>query len=119
MGTGGVVGLWECLPWFCSRALAEVQQKIRYRTTKRLLLAYDCQTRSFTYVDDCVHATVAAGTQPGTDGEIFNIGSDVETSMLELARLVVDLTQSRPEIRFVPSEAVYGPAYEDILRRGA
>lgn len=75
------------------------------------------QTRCFTYVDDCIQATVAAGTRPGTDGEIFNIGSDVETSVRELAELVVELSKSRSEIRFVPPEAVYGPTYEDIPRR--
>lgn len=75
------------------------------------------QTRCFTYIDDCVRATVAAGIASGTDGEIFNIGSDVETTMLELAQLIVELSGSKSEIRFVPYEAVYGPGYEDIPRR--
>ena len=43
------------------------------------------QTRCFTYVDDAVRATIAAGVAPGTDGEVFNIGTDVETTILELA----------------------------------
>src|SRR5215471_18527798 len=40
------------------------------------------QTRCFTYVDDAVRATVAAGVGPGTEGEVFNIGTAVETTIL-------------------------------------
>lgn len=75
------------------------------------------QTRCFTYVDDCIRATVAAGIRPGTDGEIFNIGSDRETTMLELAQEVVAQTGSSSPIRFVRYEDVYGEGYEDIPRR--
>lgn len=75
------------------------------------------QTRCFTYVDDCIRATVAAGIRPGTDGEIFNIGSDRETTMLELAQEIVAQTGSSSPIRFVRYEDVYGEGYEDIPRR--
>ncbi|MCX8072040.1 MAG: NAD-dependent epimerase/dehydratase family protein [Candidatus Binatia bacterium] len=75
------------------------------------------QTRCFTYVDDCVRATVAAGVYPGTDGEVFNIGTNVETTILELAQLIIELTGTRSPIRFVSSEDVYGSSYEDIPRR--
>lgn len=37
------------------------------------------QTRCFTYVDDAIRATVAAGLKPEAEGEIINIGTDVET----------------------------------------
>lgn len=75
------------------------------------------QTRCFTFIDDCVRATVAAGIAEGTNGEIFNIGTDKETTMFELARLIIELSGSRSEIRFVSYEDVYGPGYEDIPRR--
>lgn len=75
------------------------------------------QSRCFTYVDDCIRATVAAGIRPGTDGEIFNIGSDRETTMLELAQEIVAQTGSSSPIRFVRYEDVYGEGYEDIPRR--
>lgn len=75
------------------------------------------QTRCFTYVDDAIRATVAAGFVDGTNGEIFNIGSTTETSILELAKLMIELSGSKSGIRFVAKEEVYGESYEDIARR--
>jgi len=75
------------------------------------------QTRCFTYVDDAVAATIAAGVGAGTEGEVFNIGTDVETSILDLAKLMIDISGSASTIRFVAKEDVYGNSYEDIARR--
>jgi UDP-glucose 4-epimerase len=76
------------------------------------------QTRSFTYVTDAVAATVAAGLVPGADGQAINIGVDVETSVLEFAKLMLELYgPTRSQIKFVSQEAVYGNSYEDIPRR--
>lgn len=46
------------------------------------------QTRDFTFIDDAVDATVLAGTHPRAEGEVFNIGTGVETSVIELARAI-------------------------------
>ena len=48
------------------------------------------QTRSYTYIDDVVRATVSASVAdlPASQNTILNIGSDEETSVLEIARLV-------------------------------
>ena len=62
-------------------------------------------------------ATIAAGVAPGTDGQVFNIGTDVETSILDLAKLMIDISGSPSTIRFVSKEEVYGNSYEDIARR--
>ncbi len=75
------------------------------------------QTRCFTYVTDAVRATVAAGVGEGTDGEAFNIGTDTETTILELARQIVEITGSKSAIELTPQEAVYGNSYEDVPRR--
>jgi len=75
------------------------------------------QTRCFTYIDDAVRATIAAGTAPGTDGEAINIGTTVETSIGELAKLMIELSGARSAIKFVTQESVYGSSYEDIPRR--
>jgi len=75
------------------------------------------QTRCFTYVDDAVAATIAAGIGEGTNGQVFNIGTDVETSILDLAKLMIDISGSSSTIRFVAKEDVYGNSYEDIARR--
>jgi UDP-glucose 4-epimerase len=75
------------------------------------------QTRCFTYVDDAVRATIAAGVAPGTDGEAFNIGNDVENTILELAEQTIAVSGSSSRIEFVPQATVYGASYEDIGRR--
>ncbi len=75
------------------------------------------QTRCFTYVDDCVHATMAAGLVPEAEGGIFNIGNDRETTILELAQTMVRISGTDAPIVHVPQEEIYGKSYEDIQRR--
>jgi len=75
------------------------------------------QTRCFTFIGDAIRATMAAGILPGTDGEVFNIGTDVETPILDLARLMIEVGGSSSTIRHVRQEEVYGSSYEDIPRR--
>jgi UDP-glucose 4-epimerase len=76
------------------------------------------QTRCFTYVTDAVAAIVAAGMKPEADGQAINIGIEVETSVLEFAKLMIELYgPTKSKIKFVSQEAVYGNSYEDIPRR--
>jgi UDP-glucose 4-epimerase len=75
------------------------------------------QTRCFTYVEDAVRATLAAGRMPEAVGGIFNIGSDEETSILDLARTMIRVAESPSPIVFVPETSVYGAGYEDVPRR--
>jgi len=76
------------------------------------------QTRAFTYVDDAMKAMAAAGLKNEALGGIFNIGSDRETTIVELAEAMIRAhpgTGSR--IRFVHQEDIYGRYYEDVPRR--
>ncbi|MBT2365542.1 NAD-dependent epimerase/dehydratase family protein [Streptomyces sp. ISL-10] len=57
------------------------------------------QTRSLCYVDDTVRGILAAAAH-GMRGPV-NIGNPDEITMLELARLVIELTESSSEIRFI------------------
>jgi len=75
------------------------------------------QTRCFTYIDDCIRATVAAGLNPDAVGGIFNIGTDRETTIKELAETMVEISDTKVPIVYVPQEEVYGKSYEDIQRR--
>jgi UDP-glucose 4-epimerase len=76
------------------------------------------QTRCFTYVTDAIAATMQAGLNAQADGHAINIGSDVETTVLEFAELMLELFgASRSKLRFVSQEEVYGKSYEDIPRR--
>ncbi len=74
------------------------------------------QTRSFTYVDDLVEGFVRALDVPAAAGEVINVGSDREITILDLARLVWRLVRDdEPRIDLVPF-ASFG-RYEDVERR--
>ena len=76
------------------------------------------QTRCFTYVDDAVRATMAAGLEPAAIGLPINVGTDKETTILELAQTMNRVYGRKPdEIHFIRQEQVYGESYEDIPRR--
>jgi len=75
------------------------------------------QTRCFTYVDDAIRATIAAARSPEAAGQVFNIGSDEETSILDLARTMIRVSGSSSSVVLVPQESVYGRSYEDVPRR--
>jgi UDP-glucose 4-epimerase len=46
------------------------------------------QTRDFTYIDDAVDATLLAAVLPRAEGEVFNVGTGIETSVNELAVMI-------------------------------
>lgn len=49
------------------------------------------QTRDFTFVDDAVEATMMAALSPKAEGEAFNVGTGIETSINTLAKIILDL----------------------------
>jgi dTDP-glucose 4,6-dehydratase len=57
------------------------------------------QTRSLCYVDDTVRGILATAAH-GMRGPV-NIGNPTEITMLDLARLVIELTGSSSEVRFI------------------
>ena len=75
------------------------------------------QTRCFTYVDDAIRATIAAGLKEEAIGEVVNIGTDEEVSIKALAELMIRLGGSRSTVKYMTQADVYGPSYEDIRRR--
>lgn len=75
------------------------------------------QTRCFTYVDDTVRGTMLAAEVKDAEGQVFNVGNDVETRILDLANTINDLLGGGHEVRLLPYEAAYGRGFEDTLRR--
>jgi UDP-glucose 4-epimerase len=75
------------------------------------------QTRCFTYVEDIVDGIIRANREERAVGEVFNLGTDKETPIIDLAELIVELFGSAGQITFVASEGIYGLSYEDIQRR--
>ena len=55
------------------------------------------QTRDYVYVDDVVNALVAAASAQGINGMVINVGSGSETSIRDLANVVIKVTGGNPE----------------------
>jgi UDP-glucuronate decarboxylase len=60
------------------------------------------QTRTFCYVDDTVDTCVMLHASAAYENDVINIGSDVEISVLDLARTVIRVTGSKSSIEFLP-----------------
>ena len=75
------------------------------------------QSRCFGYVGDVVGALMGLMENEKAVGQVFNIGSNQETSILDLARRVKELTQSDSDIVFVPYDEAYEEGFEDMPRR--
>lgn len=59
------------------------------------------QTRDFTFIDDAVDATLVAGRHPRAEGETFNVGTGIETSVLDLVRVIAAELDVDAEIEHV------------------
>ena len=59
------------------------------------------QTRDFVYVKDNVNATIEAAKSDKTNGEVINLGSGNETSVLDLAKTVIDVSGKTLEPKFL------------------
>jgi len=77
------------------------------------------QTRDYVFVDDVVDAMVAASTAPQASGEIINVGSGVETSVRQLADLVLELTGHRAEVIYNPRAGKGVPRMRADLTKAA
>jgi len=75
------------------------------------------QSRCFGYVGDVVGALIKLMDHKDSVGNVFNIGSNEEISILQLAQRVKDLTQSDSEIVFIPYDEAYEEGFEDMPRR--
>ena len=96
------------IPRFVERAL---------RNEPILVYGDGLQSRCFSSVRDVVRGVLMLAKEPRAVGEVFNIGTQEEVSVAELARRVRALTGSSSPIETVGYEAVYGTRFEDMQRR--
>ena len=75
------------------------------------------QRRCFTHVDDAVGALIGLAEHAGAVGEVYNVGTEREISILDLAEKVKKLARSSSPIVFVPYSQAYEEGFEDMLRR--
>ena len=75
------------------------------------------QTRCFCHVADVVRAMDGLLSEPAAWGNVFNVGSMSEISILELAQRVLAVTGSASEVSLVPYDEAYAAGFEDMHRR--
>ena len=72
------------------------------------------ETRDFTFVDDIVDGTLRLGVIPGAVGQAFNLASEVETRVIDIAAMANELTGNDGQLRFAPRRD-----WDKIVRRRA
>jgi UDP-glucose 4-epimerase len=75
------------------------------------------QRRCFCHVGDVARALADLMETDEAVGEVFNVGSSEEVTILELAERTRAAARSESTIRRVPYEEAYAPGFEDMRRR--
>ncbi len=76
------------------------------------------QRRCFTDIDDALDGLVALAEHPNAVGEIFNLGSNFEISIKDLAHKIKAMTESSSPVKFIPYEEAFANGwYEDLHYR--
>ena len=75
------------------------------------------QTRVFCHVSDSVKAILGLAENHKTIGEVFNVGGRGEISIAELAKMIIELTNSKSKITFIPYRDAYTNGFEEMRRR--
>ncbi|MFH1888952.1 MAG: GDP-mannose 4,6-dehydratase [Candidatus Omnitrophota bacterium] len=96
------------MPRFISQALRSEPITV-YGTGK--------QSRCFLHVKDAVSALTKIIKEPKALGEVFNIGSQEEITIQQLAEEIIKSTKSNSTIEYIPYEKAYEEGFEDMQRR--
>lgn len=75
------------------------------------------QSRCFLHVKDVIGALTKLINEPKAVGEVFNIGSQEEVSIEQLAKEVISLTNSKSVIEYISYDKAYEEGFEDMQRR--
>ncbi len=75
------------------------------------------QSRCFLHVKDTVSALAELMDHPRAVGDVFNIGSQEEVTIDDLAKRVIQITGSPSAIQRIRYEEAYEEGFEDMARR--
>ena len=75
------------------------------------------QTRCFGHVHDAIEAVIKIAFADNTIGKVINVGNNFEISINNLAKKIIEQTNSKSQIVYVPYEEAYGDGFEDMERR--
>jgi UDP-glucose 4-epimerase len=96
------------LPSFVQQALADEDLTVFGTGT---------QSRCFAHVADTVHALMLLSECDEALGDVFNVGSSREVTIIELAAKVIERTNSNSRVQLIPYEDAYGEGFEELGRR--
>ena len=75
------------------------------------------QTRCFGHVADVIDALIQVANSEKTIGTVVNIGNDEEISINDLAKKIIEMTDSKSKIVYLSYEDAYKSGFEDMERR--
>lgn len=75
------------------------------------------QSRCFIHVEDAVSAITKLMNTAAAFGDVYNVGGTEEITMVDLAKLIIEITGSSSEIKFMEYKEAYGDGFEDMMRR--
>ncbi|MHC5074556.1 MAG: GDP-mannose 4,6-dehydratase, partial [Planctomycetota bacterium] len=90
------------VPRFVERALKN-EPILIYGTGK--------QARCFGYVGDVIEAIIALMNCPDAPGQVYNVGSQEEISIEDLAKKIIEMTGSKSEVKYISYEEAYGKPF--------
>lgn len=75
------------------------------------------QSRCFAHVSDVTGALISLMNCQDAQGQVFNVGSNEEITIEQLADKIIELTGSKSKKQIIPYEQAYGKPFDDMLRR--
>jgi UDP-glucose 4-epimerase len=75
------------------------------------------QIRCFCHVTDAVRALLLIMDSDKAVGEVFNVGNNSQITIMELAKMVIEITGSKSSIEKIAYEKAYPKGFEDMQRR--
>jgi len=108
VGPGQSPAFGMVIPRFFAAALANKDLEIHGDGSQR---------RVFCHVEDAVGGVIGLWRHADGNGQAFNIGGSQETSILELAQRIIQITNSRSNVNFIPYARLRSQGFEDMQRR--
>ena len=75
------------------------------------------QIRCFCHVSDAIRALLLVIDSDKAIGQVFNVGNNQQISIMDLAKKVIEITESKSEIKKIPYSEAYPAGFEDMERR--
>ncbi|MDO8603495.1 MAG: GDP-mannose 4,6-dehydratase [Candidatus Omnitrophota bacterium] len=96
------------VPRFINQALKNEDMTV-YGTGK--------QSRCFLHVKDVINTLIKLMNNKDAVGNVFNIGSQEEITIENLAKKIIEISKSKSKITYISYEKAYEEGFEDMQRR--